>query len=121
MTEFGGEYFTPDPTKPQSIETLEEVWLLDEADARLQSWTFWDLSHFYDYPTAVPGCKNHDAECRSLKFMSRPYAQAVAGTPLAMHLDSATGVFTLRFSPDAAIQAPTEIFLPPHRYPEGFQ
>ena len=31
-----------------------------------------------------------------------------------------TGNFTLEFSPDASIAAPTEIFLPPFRFPKGY-
>ena len=95
--------------------------MLEEADARLQSWTFWDLAHFFDWrnPHPAPGC-NGDPECRNLKFMARPYAQAVAGTPLNMRFDMASGVFTLNMTPDPAIHAPTEIFLPPHRYAAGY-
>lgn len=96
--------------------------MLDEADARLQSWTFWDLAHFFDWTNPRPalGCKG-DPLCRSLKFMARPYAQAVAGTPLTMRSDVASSVFTLSMASDPTIQAPTEIFLPPHQYPMGYR
>ena len=38
-----------------------------------------------------------------------------------MTFDHATsGDFTLIFRPDITISAPTEIFLPPYRYPNGY-
>ena len=120
LTEFGGAAFTPDASRPKSTATLEAEWVLHEADARMQSWTFWDLSHFFDYPAFRPGCTHGDSDCRSLKYMSRPYAQAVAGTPLAMHFDTVGGAFTVCFAVDPLIYEPTVIFLPPHRYPAGY-
>ena len=119
MTEFGGSYFSPDAAHPDSRATAELAWLLDEADARLESWSFWDLAHFYDYPDPRPGCSQGDG-CASLKLLVRPYAQAIAGAPAAMRFDSASGAFSLAFAPDSSIGAPTEIFLPPHIYPAGF-
>ena len=120
MTEFGGAFFSPEASNPTGRANKELVWILGEADARLQSWTFWDLAHFYDYPEPAPGCRGNDPNCDSLKIMSRPYAQATAGTPTLMRFDVNSSTFNLAFEADTGIEAPTEIFLPPHIYTEGY-
>ena len=60
MTEFGGAYFHPEASNPEGRANEEMLWLLDEADNRLQSWTFWDLAHFYHYPEPQPGCRGDE-------------------------------------------------------------
>jgi len=49
------------------------------------------------------------------------YAQATAGTPLAMRFDPADGSFRYRYRPDPAITAPTRIFVSPLHYPRGYR
>ncbi len=51
----------------------------------------------------------------------RTYAQAVAGVPTAMSFDATTGDFRLRYRPDTTISAPTEIFVSPLHYPDGYR
>jgi endoglycosylceramidase len=119
MTEFGGSFFSPDSNTPNGRSTEEFNWLMDEADRRLQSWTFWDIAHYYNYPEPTPGCSD-GLDCPGVKMLSRPYAQATAGTPTLMRFDTSSSVFAFSFDADASITAPTEIFLPPHSYPEGY-
>ncbi|GMI23277.1 hypothetical protein TrRE_jg8245 [Triparma retinervis] len=126
MTEFGGTFFSPSPSQPSGRSQEELLWVLEESDRHLQSWSFWDLGHFYDYKSNDPfgdppqaGCKD-GLGCEDLKVLSRPYAQAVAGVPTSMRYDQATGVFTLVYKGDKAIAQPTEVFLPPHVYPGGY-
>lgn len=57
---------------------------------------------------------------RAIPGFCRPYARKTAGIPLAMSFDLKTRVFSFRFSPDPEIKAPTEIFVPPFQYAEGF-
>ena len=147
LSEWGGIYFTPDVTKPNSTQTLEALWIMDEADAQLQSWTHWELNYMYTGPWrqehqhqqrhrrrqgddntdatvadtarvgAWGGCDQDD---KCIKAFIRPFAQAIAGTPVTMRFDHRTTKdFTLVFEPDYTIAAPTEIFLPPYVYPGG--
>ena len=46
---------------------------------------------------------------------------AIAGVPAAMSFDAATGAFRLRYRPDRRITAPTEIFVSPLHYPDGYR
>ena len=55
MSEFGGIYFTPDTTLPNTTETQENEWILDEADAQLQSWTFWASDRHSNPRAAIQG------------------------------------------------------------------
>lgn len=124
LTEFGGVYFTPpSPVIANSTAVEETQWILDEADAHLQSWTHWDLNYFLGHkpgpnPEAFLGCPDNSRGC--IKEFIRPYAQAIAGNPVLMKYERATNVFTLSLEPDSTITAPTEIFLPPYRYPHGY-
>ncbi len=56
---------------------------------------------------------------RALNAVVRPYPTAIAGRPLLQRFDARTRRFELRFDRDAAIDAPTEIFLPVYHYPSG--
>ncbi|GMH57979.1 hypothetical protein TL16_g02513 [Triparma laevis f. inornata] len=120
MTEFGGAFFSPNPAVPEGRSQEELEWVLDKADEMLESWSFWDLAHFYDYPEPQPGCRNNDLDCLELRVLSRPYAQATAGILTKMHFDVESVVFEFEMIPDLSIEEPTEIFLPEHLYGVGF-
>ena len=57
---------------------------------------------------------------RAIAGFCRPYAMKIAGMPLSMSFELARRSFTLGWEPDAAISAPTEIFVPRFQYPKGF-
>jgi len=99
MSEWGGLPDSPNAEK-------ELLYIANEADMLFQSWTYW---------AGIP------AETGFRKQLSRPYAQAIAGTPILMQLDNVTREFILVFVLSVFDQdAPTELFL--HRdywYPEG--
>ncbi len=61
-----------------------------------------------------------DAGGRALRGFVRPYARATAGELVEMRFDARQGTFLLRYRPDAAIAAPTEVFVPALQYPRGF-
>jgi endoglycosylceramidase len=50
----------------------------------------------------------------------RPYPARVAGDPISYAFDAASSTFTLAYAPDRAQALPTEIVVPPRRYPNGF-
>ena len=58
---------------------------------------------------------------RALEAVVRPYAHKVAGEPLEMRFDVAERAFELSFRHDAAVLAPTEIFIPNLQYPRGYR
>lgn len=117
-TEFGA---TDDPVALRRIVEL--------ADEHLVGWFYWQYKDFDDPTTGGPGEQSlfaHDADLTTLKdekadILVRPYARAVAGAPTEMAFDPQTHVFSLRYSPDPAVGAPTEIFVPPRHYPCGYE
>ncbi len=56
---------------------------------------------------------------RALRAVIRPYPRATAGVPTRVHFDWRTRVWEFAFEHDAAIAAPTEIFVPTFQYPRG--
>lgn len=97
------------------------------ADRNLMGWTHWAYKQWQDPTTAddAQGMFHDDTDFASvktekLKVLVRTYAQATAGTPLAMSFDAATGAFSYRYRPHAST-APTEIFVSPLHYPRGYQ
>jgi hypothetical protein len=61
-----------------------------------------------------------DAGGRALRGFVRPYARATAGELLEMGFDARRGIFRLRWLPDPAIAAPTEVYVPALQFPSGF-
>jgi len=57
---------------------------------------------------------------RALSAVVRPYARAIAGTPLAMSFARSTRRFSLQVARDPEVTAATEIFVPRYQYPTGF-
>ena len=55
-----------------------------------------------------------------LNALLRPYPESIAGDPISWSYDSPSGAFTLRYSPDRSLAAPTEIVLPSRLYPGGY-
>ncbi len=98
------------------------------ADESLMGWTHWAYKRWNDPTTAddAQGLFHDDADLSTVKTekvlrLVRTYAQATAGTPLAMSFDVNTGAFDFRFRPDLSIDAPTEIFVSPLHYPDGWE
>ncbi len=57
---------------------------------------------------------------RAIEGFCRPYAVKTAGEPLSMSFNMMKRRFEYRFRPDAAITAPTEIYVPRIHYPNGY-
>ena len=95
LTEFGGC-----DNSPTCDEQLN--WGLDSADEFLQSWAFWgDIL----------------GQNVTLKRLSRIYARAIAGKPLAMQYVASERSFYLSYNIDPSIKQPTEIYLPSTQFP----
>lgn len=91
--------------------------LLDANDHYLQSWAYWDSS-FYDEDTLT-------VNDQLINLFSRVYPVATVGVPKSMHYNVTSREFHYVF--DLDMQLPyqanlkTEIFIPPHVYPDGFE
>lgn len=96
LTEFGG--CDGSPTCDEQLD-----WGLDAADQFLQSWAFWG---------------NVFGEQASITRISRIYARAIAGKPLAMQYIASQRSFYLSYYIDTAIRQPTVIFIPPAPFAE---
>ncbi len=103
MSEFGA---TSDPGLLKSVTAI--------ADQDLLGWAYWSWRYYAD-PTgsASEGLVMADGKLRSTAFvLSRPYAEATAGTPLSMHFSPGTRRFAFAYRARAAIRAPTVIEVP---------
>lgn len=58
---------------------------------------------------------------RAIEAFCRPHFVRVAGTPQTMDFNHKTKTFLFEFDADAAIKAPTILFVPKIQYPSGFQ
>lgn len=97
------------------------------ADQNLMGWSHWAYKQWQDPTTAddAQGMFRDDTDFGSvkadkLKILVRTYAQATAGEPLAMSFDADTGAFSYRYLASAN-PAPTEIFVSPLHYPDGYR
>ncbi|MHB8330182.1 MAG: cellulase family glycosylhydrolase [Acidimicrobiales bacterium] len=107
MSEFGAGEDTVDLTRMTGL-----------ADQNLLSWAYWQWKQ-YDDPTGgstealvATGPSGDVLDPVKAPILVRPYAQAVAGAPGTMSYDAATKVFTLSYTPEATITAPTVVFVP---------
>jgi hypothetical protein len=96
LTEFGG--CDGSPTCDEQLN-----WGLDAADQFLQSWAYW--GDIFNHASAI----NH---------ITRIYARAISGKPLAMQYIADQRLFYLSYYVDPMIKQPTEIFIPPLEFPQ---
>lgn len=97
--------------------------ITDLADRHLLGWMHWS---YKAYPGQGSGSAlfTDSDDFGTLKpdkadALIRPYPRAIAGTPLELKFDEASGTFTFSYRPDAS-GAPTEIFVPARHYPGGY-
>ncbi|MGK6320404.1 cellulase family glycosylhydrolase [Sphingomonas sp. DT-204] len=79
------------------------------------AWNQEDLS-IYSADQAT-GDNDPDSGGRAVAGFARPYARAVQGRLIEQHFDAAACRFRIVFDADPAIDAPTEIVVPPARFP----
>lgn len=97
------------------------------ADEHLMGWMHWAYKQWNDPTTAdeAQGLFADDADLDSVKqeklrTLVRTYARATAGTPQQMSFDAHSGAFSFSYLPDRSISLPTEIFVSPLHYPDGY-
>jgi endoglycosylceramidase len=88
---------------------------------------YWAYKHWDDPTTAdkAQGLFTDDADLTTVKTaklrqLARTYPQATAGTLRSYDYDPDTGRFTMTYTADPTIHAPTRIFVSPVTSPDGF-
>jgi endoglycosylceramidase len=97
------------------------------ADEHQMGWMYWAYKHWDDPTTAdaAQGLFTDDADLSTVKTaklrqLVRTYPQATAGSIDGYRYDPDTGLFTMSYVADPAIDAPTRIFVSPLTSPHGF-
>lgn len=90
----------------------------DNGNARGDGWNGEDLSIFSLDQQTDP-IDIHSGG-RALRTVVRPYAMAIAGTPVRMHYDMTSATFEFVYRHDPAVFEPSEIFVPSYQYPQGY-
>lgn len=85
------------------------------------NWNQEDLSIFSRDQQIVDWRKDINSGGRAITGFCRPYARKITGTPLKVQFNRKKGIFRFEFEPDVTISAPTEIFVPPIQYPNGYE
>ena len=116
MSEFGAT----DNVRALQIDT-------DVADDHLMGWVHWAYKGWRDPTTAddAQGLFRDDRDRSTVKrdkvrALVRTYAQATAGRPLTSSFSRDTGRFHYTYDPSPRITAPTEVFVSPLHYPQGY-
>ena len=111
MSEFGAN---------QNQELLAQV--ADYADSLQVGWTEWAWKYYND-PTgsSAEGMVSPSGVLQPAALaLSRPYAQAVAGTPISSSV-AQDGTFQLDYTPSDRVAGPSIIFVPGRlHYPHGY-
>ena len=101
MTEWGA--MQGDAKALQNIDHLTSL-----ADAKKQSWTYWQFKSFHDITTASVGPaesfydQNGALYTDKVTRLARTYPPIVAGEPLSWAFNITSGKFTLKFAPSDA-------------------
>ncbi|HSV38636.1 MAG TPA: cellulase family glycosylhydrolase [Nocardioidaceae bacterium] len=115
MSEFGAT----DTVRALEIDTAA-------ADTAFTSWMYWAYKVWNDPTTAdtKQGMFFDDADLTTTKpkvaTLVRTYPQATCGTPGAMSFDPGTGAFSYAYVAAQCQGQPTEIFVSPLHYPDGY-
>ena len=92
----------------------------DNTNAFGDNWNQEDLSIFSRDQQGLDWRNDINSGGRAISGFCRPYARRIAGAPLKMQFNRKKGIFQFEFEPDETISAPTEIYVPPIQYPDGY-
>ncbi len=88
--------------------------MTNDADLNLVGWAYWQFKTYED-PTGSSNealVTNKDKPYKKIYYLDRPYAQAIAGMPIAMSYNVTSDTFQLRYKPDYHLRVPTVVFVP---------
>ena len=121
-----GDYREQEKLLDRSLRAVEAslcsaaIWnyTASNTNARGDGWNGEDLSIW----SRDQGRDEHlpDRGGRALRAVVRPYPVAVAGEPVRLSFDMWSRVLRFTFRHDARVIQPTEIFVPPVQYPDGY-
>jgi endoglycosylceramidase len=118
LTEFGVCAFPIDnKTDSRLFNTEECESILNANDKYLQSWAYWDSDFYYNV--------TDDVNYQLVNIFSRVYPMKTNGVPNLLYFNTSSKDFVYVYEIDAtdlrkASILPTEIFVPEHVYPFGF-
>ncbi len=100
-------------------DTADTAHLADLADEYMTGWAYWSYDNWGTRTSGAAGTMvGHSAVVDTLV---RPYPPAIAGVPRSYGFDRESGTFTLRYTPSREATRPTVVFVPEHRYPNGYE
>jgi endoglycosylceramidase len=117
----GPAWFLSEFGATRSVPLLNEI--TSFADGFELGWSYWSWK-YYDDPTgssheALVGPDGHLEP--TARVLSRPYAQAIAGTPISTSFDAVDNTFQLVYAPSPDVKAPTVIFVDgATQFPHGY-
>jgi len=111
MSEFGATH---------SVALISAV--TSYAEALDLGWAYWSW-RYYDDPTgssfeALVGARGRLEP--TVAALSRTYPQAVAGTPTTVRFDPVSDDFSLTYTPEPRVHAPSVVFVADRLYPGGY-
>ncbi|RUA09532.1 MAG: hypothetical protein DSY82_05785, partial [Flavobacteriia bacterium] len=106
--------FGVNQTRSDSPKFMDDV--LTMFDKTTSGWAYW--AYMKNDSWSPFNDDNSNIEARHL--VVRPYPKCVAGHPVSYGFDNKTKEFWLDFKVDPKIDAPTEIYIPKHHYPKGW-
>ncbi|MBP7227736.1 MAG: cellulase family glycosylhydrolase [Longilinea sp.] len=121
-----GDYSTHLSALHRYYGLLDELWLhatqwnytADNCNAWGDRWNQEDFSIFSRDQQSDATDLNSGA--RALEGFSRPHLLACAGLPMEQSYDAQTGEFVLVIGAEPRPNLPTDVFVPRHAYPNGF-
>ena len=119
MTEFGAVDNSIYSSERMDFQTNQ----MDSNGA--QSWSYWQYKPFYDITTTGGDAEsfyffNGTLQAVKVKTLARTYAEAVQGALSSTSFDMKSGDFSLVYTADISIQAPTQIYVSSFYYPTGY-
>ncbi|MCC6647698.1 MAG: cellulase family glycosylhydrolase [Polyangiaceae bacterium] len=111
-----GEWFSFTWADPNSRPFVDQI--LTMADRLQIGWAYWA----YDpgSPTGSALRAEDGTDNPATAVIVRPYPRAIAGVPVSFGFDASARALELTFEPRAGVTGPTELAVPAHTYPEGF-
>jgi endoglycosylceramidase len=112
LTEFGA-------VSQSAVDMALIKTMLDPADERMQSWSYWNFKSFDDITTTGDANggesfynKDGSVQTEKLRMLTRAYAPIIAGRPTRTHFENRTGeeAFTLEYTVLDSITGSTMIF-----------
>lgn len=116
LSEFGECSFKdPEGIDPNYLDTTECKNVMDMSDRYFTSWTYWD-SDFYNDVGSVKVIND-----KLVNAFSRVYPKVTNGIPDNFNFNITTKEFLYKFNLNSNVDLATEIFIPSHVYPSGFE